>query len=180
MKAWQKLDSRSVFRNPVLELHQERVRTPRGDETDWTVVEIGDGVCVVPLRPDGGVHMIRQYRHAVGEWVLEFPAGRVEPGEDPEAAGRRELAEEAGLEADAWQGLGAFWPLDGVCRHRIHLFLARGLTPTAPGHETFEAIEPRDFGPEALRDALEVGDIRCGIALAALARVFLVHSEGAS
>ena len=170
MQDWELLGRKDIFENPVLGLIQERIRTPAGDETDWTVIEIGDGAAVLAVEDDGAVHMIRQYRHAVGEAVWELPAGRVEPEESPLAAARRELAEEAGLTASSFEEIGFLWPLDGVCRHRIHLFVARGLNPCATGHETFEDIECRRIDRSRLEAMIGNGELRCGIALAALAR----------
>ena len=177
MQEWTQLGRESLFQNPVLGLVTESIRTQSGHETDWTVVEIGDGVAVLPVDDDGNVHLIYQYRHAVKERVWELPAGRVEPSESNVNAGRRELAEEAGLGASKMQALGFIWPLDGVCRHRVHLYIARGLTRCNTAHETFESMESRLFTPIELHAMVMNGQLRCGIALAALARAGFPWSE---
>ena len=77
------MDDREVHRDGVLSLHRERVRNPRGREIDWTVLHLNDGAAVLPVEDDGSIWMIRQYRPAVQATVWEFPAGRVEEGEEP-------------------------------------------------------------------------------------------------
>ena len=72
MNDWHVSASREVFANLVLRLDLERIRTPAGDETDWTVVTIGDGAAVCPIHEDGSVTLIRQYRHALGRTLWEF------------------------------------------------------------------------------------------------------------
>mgnify|MGYP005723357401 CR=1 FL=1 len=70
---------------------------------------------------------MRQYRAAASDWMIEIPAGRLEPGEDPLVCAQRELEEETGYRADDWKLLRAFLPATGFCSEVIHLFEARGL-----------------------------------------------------
>ncbi|MCB9832030.1 MAG: NUDIX hydrolase [Planctomycetes bacterium] len=171
MNDWHVSASREVFANLVLRLDLERIRTPAGDETDWTVVTIGDGAAVCPIHEDGSVTLIRQYRHALGRTLWEFPAGRVEPDESPLEAARRELAEEAGLAAAEIIGRGLVVPLDGICRHVIHVFEARGLAERPAAHETFETIEVHRIERDRLRAMVRSGAIDCGITLSIMARL---------
>lgn len=173
MSEWQILSSEVVHKNPILELLNEEIQTPQGDRSPWTVVSILDGVAVAPIHEDGSVTMIRQYRHAVGAWMWEFPAGRVEPGEEVELGGRRELAEEVGLIADSMTPLGHVFPLAGICRHRIHLYRAEGLTATTAALETFECLTVERLSPEDVRKLVQSGDLTDGITLSMLARLGL-------
>lgn len=172
MSTWKHLDDREVHRDGVLSLHRERMRNPRGTEIDWTVIHLQDGAAVLPVEDDGSVWMIRQYRPAVQAEVWEFPAGRIEPGEAPRAAAIRELAEEAGLRAESIEDLGPVWPLDGIARHRIHHFLARGLTRVETAHEEFEDISVHCLAPSELRALVAEGALDDGVALALLARLW--------
>jgi ADP-ribose pyrophosphatase len=96
----------------------------------------------VPLHEDGTVTLLRQYRHAVGGWIWEVPAGKLDvPGEDPLDCARRELAEEAGLAAASWTKLGSIYTTPGFCDEIIHLYLARELSPVPMEHERDEVIE---------------------------------------
>jgi ADP-ribose pyrophosphatase len=173
MSEWEIRGSQSIHKNPILELLREEIRTPAGDESPWTVVSILDGVAVAPIHEDNSVTMIRQYRHAVGDWMWEFPAGRVELDEDVEFGGRRELAEEVGLKAGVMRSHGIVFPLAGICRHRIHLFEARELTVTPMALETFECLTVERLTPADLRRLIQSDDLTDGIALSMIARLDL-------
>ncbi len=175
MSGWKILESREVFANPVLRLDLETIRTPEGEETEWTVVGIGDGAAVCPVHDDGSVTLIRQYRHALGRSIWELPAGRVEPGETPLEAARRELAEEAGLAAERLEARGLVVPLYGICRHVIHVFEARGLAARELAHETFESIEIHRIERPRLVAMVRGGEIDCGITLAIFARLGILE-----
>ncbi|MBZ0267444.1 NUDIX hydrolase [bacterium] len=96
----------------------------------------------VPLFPDGSIAILRQYRHAVGGWLWEVPAGKLDvPGEDPLECAKRELAEEAGLAAASWHKLGSIYTTPGFCDEIIHLYLARDLAEVPMAHEADEVIE---------------------------------------
>jgi ADP-ribose pyrophosphatase len=94
----------------------------------------------VPLLADGTVLMVRQYRHTVGDWLLEVPAGKLATGESPEACARRELEEEAGVRAGELVPLGWIWMTPGFCDERIWLFLARDLSAGSQRLEEDEAL----------------------------------------
>ncbi len=120
------LESRRLHRGPIFDLLRERVALPSGLEQELDVIAHGGAVAVAPVWPDGRVTCVRQYRHAVGDWLVELPAGRLEPGEDPEIAARRELEEECGLRAEGLERLSEFFVAPGFCSERITLFRASG------------------------------------------------------
>jgi ADP-ribose diphosphatase len=168
------LGSRLVLENRFLRVREDRVRG-RDAEGLHYVVELPRAATIVPVLPDGRVLLIRQYRHSVGESVLELPGGRVEPSEAPEAAARRELAEEAGFEADEWSALGTFMPAAGLLDHVGHLFEARGLRPVARRLEALEEIDLVPMSGEELSAALISGTIVDGFCLVAMFRFLLRH-----
>ncbi len=88
-----------------------------------------DSVAVVALTGAGEVVLTRQYRHPVRQVIYDLPAGRLGPGEDPEAGARRELAEETGYQAGQVELLGRYNPFPGSLKVTGHLFFASGLTP---------------------------------------------------
>ena len=96
MPIWEVLNDQDVWSNSFLRLHLETIRNRDGAEADWTVIDVPDAVCTIPVDDDGALFMIHQYRHTVGENQWEFPAGRIDPGESREDAARRELAEGGG------------------------------------------------------------------------------------
>jgi 8-oxo-dGTP pyrophosphatase MutT (NUDIX family) len=125
---------------------------PDGEPFERVVVRHPGAVTIVPVHDDGRVTLVRQYRAAVDALVLEIPAGtRDKDGEEPEATARRELAEEAGLEAAHWELLIATWNTPGISDQRTLLYLATGLTsiPARPegveeGYMTVETIHLDD------------------------------------
>ncbi len=134
------MSRRSVFRGRLLDVTVERGRLPNGVEADFEVVHHRGAAAVVPVGADGDVVLVRQYRFAVGDWLLEVPAGTLAPGETPEACAHRELAEEAGLAAARLEALGSIWTTPGFTDERIWLFLATGLGEAAQRLDADEVL----------------------------------------
>ncbi len=159
-----------LFQGLVVDLEQMEVKI---GEKGWHVFQIvrhPGGVGVLPLHDDGTVTLIRQLRPAVGHRMLEIPAGRLDPGEDPAACGERELLEETGLVAAKLESLGLLYSSPGVFDEVIHLFLATGLVQKDAEPEHYEDIESQRI---SLKDALEMaakGEISDGKTAVALFR----------
>jgi 8-oxo-dGTP pyrophosphatase MutT (NUDIX family) len=153
---------RTIFRGRVILVNVETVRLPNGYVTDLEIVHHPGGAAVVAVDAQQHVCLIRQYRHAVGGWIWELPAGKLEPSEPPLATARRELTEEAGSSAQIWQSLGTYVSSPGVFDEIVHLFLARGLDSVKMAHEAAELIEVHWLSlEEACTRALD-GDITDG------------------
>jgi ADP-ribose pyrophosphatase len=160
----------TVFRGRVITVNVEQVRLPDGQVARYEIVHHPGGATVVALDDAGCVCLLRQFRPAGGGWVWELPAGRLEPGEPPEATARRELVEEAGREAAQWESLGSILSSPGVFAETIHLYLARGLTVVPSAHEQHEVIEVHWIPlAEAVRQALS-GELRDGKTIVGLLR----------
>ena len=101
---------------------------PNSMEGEFGIIRHPGAALAVPINNDGKIVLLRQYRFAVSRRILEFPAGTLEPGEDPLTSMKRELAEEAGYKASRWDYLGEMYPCPGYSDEIIHLFLARELT----------------------------------------------------
>jgi ADP-ribose pyrophosphatase len=135
------LESRPIYQSRIVRFRVDTVSLPDGSTTIREVIETPGAVAIVPLTDDHQVRMVRQFRSAVGKYLLELPAGTLEPNESPEQAAPRELAEETGDRADHWQRLLGFHTVPGICDEYIHLFLATGLTPGETNLERDELIE---------------------------------------
>ncbi len=125
--------SETIYRGPVFRVLLEELELPSGRPQKVAVVDHDGAVGVAPVLEDGRLIVVRQYRHAVGDWLIEIPAGRLEPGENPLDAARRELEEETGYRARSWSARTTFFPAPGFCAEAIHLFEARGLEAVPGG-----------------------------------------------
>lgn len=164
--------SRVVYTGRIFDLLRETVVLPSGLEQDLTIVDHPGAVAVAALDRNGDLLLVRQYRHACGDWLLEVPAGRVEAGEDRLAAAMRELEEETGHRARHWEVLREFFAAPGFCSELLTLFLARDLVPVVTGaleKDRDEELEIVRRAPHSLLDG-DVRDAKTLIAGALLAR----------
>ncbi|HEX6989652.1 MAG TPA: NUDIX hydrolase [Bacillota bacterium] len=160
--------SRRVYSGPVFSVRCDVVRLPDGRRARRDVVEHPGAVVIVPILDRGDLLFVRQYRHAAGEALIEFPAGTIEPGEEPAATAARELREECGLQAGRLTALGAFYSAPGFCSELLHAFTARDLAPAPAAPDPDEQIETVAM---PLAQALELaagGGLRDAKTLAAL------------
>jgi ADP-ribose pyrophosphatase len=167
-RAARTLATQARWQGRTITVASERVLLPNGNEVELDVVHHPGAAAVVPLRDDGAVLLVRQYRHTTGGWLLEVPAGKLAPGEDPADAARRELEEEAGVRAAELVPLGFIWMTPGFCDERIWLFLASGLSPGEQRLEADEALQVEALPlAEAERQALagEICDAKSVCAL---------------
>ena len=142
-----------------LRFERNRLALPIGVEGTYGMVRHPGASLAVPILDDGRVVVLRQYRFAVAARLLEFPAGTLEEGEEPLPRMQRELGEEAGYSAARWDSLGVMVPCPGYSDERIHLFLARELTPLAeqPAGDDDEDLEVLLLEPRELDHALASG-----------------------
>lgn len=122
-----RLSREDKFQGKILSVHVDKVLLPNGDVADREVVDHVDGVAVLPLDERNNVLTVTQYRYVFGRTLLEIPAGKLDPGEDPVSGALRELKEETGAVPDVFLPLGRILPAPGCYGEVLHLFLAKGL-----------------------------------------------------
>ncbi len=164
------LSSETLHEGPIFNIVREKLRLPSGLEQDLCIVEHGGAVAIAARCEGGELLLVRQYRHAVHDWLVEIPAGRLEADEDPLAAAKRELEEETGYRANQWQALPGFFPAPGFCSERMHLFLATDLHAVEGGGAQQDADEEFEYLRMHPRDLLNGGseDAKTLIAAAVL------------
>ncbi len=108
---------------------------------------------------DGSLLLVKQYRHAVKECIIEFPAGTLDEGEKPLNCAQRELCEEVGFEGKTWIELGKFFPAPGFVSETVHSFLAKDLSPKKLEADEDEFIEVLRFSPQDFEEAICKGEI---------------------
>ena len=133
------LSSQMVYEGKILKVKKDQVRLPNGNTSTREIVVHNGAVCVAPIDKEGNVYLVRQYRYALSRELLELPAGKIDPGEEPQTAAVRELAEETGCTAQTWIDLGDFYPSVGYLTERIHLYCALGLK------EGEQHLDPDEF-----------------------------------
>ena len=142
------LQSRVVYRGPVFYVTSDQVREPSGVTARRDVIRHSGSVVVMAVddtRQKPRVLLIRQYRYAAGRYLWEFPAGRVDEGEQTLAGAKRELMEETGITAKNWKQAMFFYVSPGFLNETMALYLARGLTRGTANPEEDEVIEARFF-----------------------------------
>ena len=122
-----------VYKGRVFSVEVENVVLRNGRETELAIVRHRPSVVLIPVKDDGQIVMIRQYRHALRRDIWELPAGNVEEGESAEAAAARECEEEIGLVPTRFDRLGSFYPTPGYCDEEMIFFRVSGLRPPAAG-----------------------------------------------
>ena len=129
MELTEKMLSRTEqYSGPLFSVHTDQVLLPNGHTTYREVVEHVDGVAVLPLDERNNVLTVTQYRYVFGKTLLEIPAGKLDPGEDPLECAKRELHEETGFSASRIQYLTTIATTPGFCDEVIHIYMATGLT----------------------------------------------------
>ncbi|MFZ5592338.1 MAG: NUDIX domain-containing protein [Bacillota bacterium] len=162
------ISSRTVYQGKIFNVRQDQVELPGGKTASREVVEYSGAVAVVPLTGDGKVVMVRQYRYAVQEVLLEIPAGKCNPREDALDCAVRELSEETGLQAGRWDRLCTFYTTPGFTTEKLTVFLARELT-FGQAHPDEDELVQVEVVPleEALR-MIEQGQIKDGKSIVGL------------
>ena len=135
------VDSRTVYEGKVVSLRVDRISLPDGRTATREVVEHPGAVVVAAVDAGGNIVLVSQYRHPLRDYLLELPAGGLEPEEDPAHAAKRELREEVGLEAKTWVHLGHFYSSPGFANERLEAFLATDLTEVGDDPDDDEDLE---------------------------------------
>ena len=142
---WKTRTSRAVYENPWMRLREDIAEMPDGRTTIYGVVQCKPAVGVLPFLDDDTVVLVGQYRYVFREFSWEMPTGGAHPGESPEAAAQRELAEEAGFEAADLVKLCDFHTSKSIVEEVAHIYLARGLRPARGQADATEFLEVRTF-----------------------------------
>ena len=163
------LESTQIYRGKLLDVRLDRVRLPDGKEGVREFVRHQGAVVIVPLLDNGELLLERQFRYPLARVFLEFPAGKIDPGEAVEATARRELLEETGFVASEWRHLGVLHPCIGYSDERIEIFLARGLVRQSQQNlDHGEFLEVLSLPLEEALLAVRAGEITDGKTIAAL------------
>lgn len=162
------LATKVIYKGKVFSVREDRVIEPGGVEVTRDIVEHRGSVVVLPVFPDGDILLIRQYRHAIGDFLWELVAGRVEEGESRPASARRELLEETGYAARSVKQILEIVPSPGFCTERMWIFAATGLREGTAQPEEDERISARKFPLAALEKMIRRGSLHDGKSVSAI------------
>jgi ADP-ribose diphosphatase len=162
------LNSKIVFRGKVFGVRRDEVEEPGGVHATREVITHSGSVVILPVFDDGGILMIRQYRHAARQYLWELVAGRIDHGETVKHAAARELREETGYRAAKYQEFLNFFPSPGFLEERMHLLLAKGLKPGKAEPEADEKIISHAYTIDELKIMIKRGELRDGKSIAGI------------
>jgi ADP-ribose pyrophosphatase len=154
------LQQRLFYQGRKFTFDVNHYRLPNGAEGNWECVRHPGGALAVPVTPEGKLVLVRQYRFAMQGRLLEFPAGTIEPNEDPAETIEREIEEETGYTSNKWHKLGQFPLAPGYSDEIIYAFLAEDLQklPEPPNLDADEDIEVVLMSVEELEQAIANGE----------------------
>ncbi|QDK44249.1 ADP-ribose pyrophosphatase [Bdellovibrio sp. ZAP7] len=153
------LSSKRIFQGRFLKVEQDQVQAPDGKIYHREYIIHPGAAMMIPMLPNGNVIMVHQYRHAVKQVMLEFPAGKRDKGEDSLVTAKRELIEETGYSANEWKFLTPIHPVIGYSNEQIDLYLAKDLSKTEQRLDHGEFLEVVEVAPKDLMMLIQEGKL---------------------
>ncbi|MBI5672163.1 MAG: NUDIX hydrolase [Nitrospirae bacterium] len=164
---------RNIYTGKVVTLNVDTVQLPNGVTIDLETIRHPGAAAVVPMKDDGTVVLIRQFRHAAGGFIYEIPAGKLSPGEEPLHCAARELEEEVGYRASSFELLSSIFTAPGFADEVIHVYKATGLTQGRQQLDRDEVLEIVEMPLEQAIRRIQDGTIRDGKTIVGLQAVYI-------
>lgn len=171
------VSQQTVYEGVIVNVRMDKAKLLDGRITNREVVEHPGGVAVFAMDQEDKVIMVRQFRYPMGEVVLELPAGKLEPGEDPRDSGLRELEEETGLQPQTFLSMGCSYSSPGILAEKIHLYFAKDLVQGPVHPDDGEFLEVVRIPYDQLMDMVAQGEIKDGKTLAGILKASLLMKE---
>ena len=164
---------RNIYTGKVVTLNVDTVKLPNGVTIDLETIRHPGAAAVVPMKDDGTVVLIRQFRHAAGGFIYEIPAGKLSPGEDPLHCAARELEEEVGYRASSFELLSSIFTAPGFADEVIHVYKATGLMKGRQQLDQDEVLEIVEMPLEQAIEKIQDGTIRDGKTIVGIQAVYI-------
>lgn len=170
------LDSQMMYDGRIIKVYKDNVELADGKKSFREVVRHSGGVVILAFKDEDTILLVKQYRYPIGEIVLELPAGKLEKGEDPFEAAKRELEEETGYCANKWTDLGYINTSPGFSDEKLYLYLAQDLEYTHCHPDEGEIIQAFEYKYDDVLKMIDNGEINdaktiCGLMRANMKRI---------
>ena len=166
-----------IYKGKVIDLSVETFTLPNGSTTSLEIITHPGAAAVVPMKDEQTVIMIRQYRHAVGGFIYEIPAGKLHLNEDPRNCAHREVEEEIGYKVGKLEPLLSFFTTPGFTDEIIHIFVGYDLTPGKQDLDVDEVLEIVELPLVKTLEMIREGDIKDGKTIIGLQATYLKMLE---
>ena len=168
------VSQQTVYEGYIVDVRMDKAKLMDGSLANREVVTHPGAVAVFAMDEEDNVILVRQFRYAVGEVVLELPAGKLEPGEDPADSGLRELAEETGLIPKTYEPMGFTYSSPGIFEEKIYLFFAKDLEQGPVHPDDGEFVEVVRIPYQELVNMAARGEIKDSKTLAGILKASLL------
>ena len=170
------LDSQMMYDGRIIKVYKDNVELADGKKSFREVVRHSGGGVILAFKDEDTILLVKQYRYPIGETVLELPAGKLEKGEDPFEAAKRELEEETGYCANKWTDLGYINTSPGFSDEKLYLYLAQDLEYTHCHPDEGEIIQAFEYKYDDVLKMIDNGEINdaktiCGLMRANMKRI---------
>jgi len=165
--------TKNIYKGKIVTLNVDTVTLPNGVTVDLEIVRHPGASAMVPIKDDGTVVLIRQFRHAAGGFIYEIPAGKLYQGEDPKTCAARELEEEIGYRAGKLELLSSIFTAPGFTDEVIHIYKATGLTKTEQKLDRDEVLDIVEMPLQEAIAMIQDGRIRDAKSMVGLQSVFI-------
>jgi ADP-ribose pyrophosphatase len=156
------VSSRELLKNKLFSVVEEEAHDPSGFEIKRSIIRHPGSAVMMAMDESGRILLVKQFRLPAEQYLWELPAGRLDPGETPLEAAKRELREETGYAARTWNELGSFWPSPGYVAEKMTIYVATDLTEGKQEQMEDERIEIEWFTPERVAEMIRSGEIMDG------------------
>ncbi len=153
------LTSKYVYNGKVIDVRKDDIEVSNGHKSVREVVEHSGGVTMLALKDNGNILFVRQFRYPIKSVSLELPAGKLEKGENPDKAAKRELEEETGYISDSWIKLGYIYTSVGFCDEKLYLYFAKDLKYKKENPDEDEIIQCEEYSIPQVFEMIDNGII---------------------
>jgi len=166
------LTKKNIYEGKIFSVIKDEVELSNGQNSVREVVLHPGGVVIVAKLDEETILLVNQYRYPIKQTSLELPAGKLDYGENPNKAAKRELEEETGYIAQKWQSLGFIYTTPGFCDEKLYLYLASDLEFIKQNPDEGEIIECFEYNLYNVFEMIKKGEINDAKTICALARAF--------